>query len=92
MIKTKQELKEKTIAWLNDRFGEGHTFNYQLMRDYLEFLKSQGMVLKVKRDLPELKKLEGEATPKEKMAYLSGVEDYRDMLKETRFTSYEELI
>ena len=55
VTKTKQEaIREGTIAWLDDRFGEGHTFNYQLMWDYLEYLHSQGVVRKVDGGLPEV--------------------------------------
>lgn len=58
----------------------------------LTYLKSQGVVIRVEKELPKLKKLEGEATLKEKMAYLSGTEDYRDNLKGTGFCAYEEII
>ncbi|KKM89157.1 hypothetical protein LCGC14_1251380 [marine sediment metagenome] len=63
-----------------------------IVKESLEYLKSQGAKVTVERELPELKKLEGEATLKEKMAYLSGVEDYRAMLKKAGWCAYEEII
>lgn len=51
---TKQkEIREKTEAWVDNRFGVPNTFNLQLLWDYLRFLDSQDVAIKVDRELGE---------------------------------------
>ena len=96
MNKQEKILKKlATIVWIGDMsccLSAPTQRHIDLAKEGLKDLKSQGAVLKLEKELPELKKLGGEAALKEKMAYLSGVEDYRDMLKKAGWCAYEELI
>lgn len=91
--KIRRELYILTLGYFRRFNEEGDNFpNDTLCDEILSYLHSQGVVIRVERELPELKKLLGEATLQEKMAYLSGVKDYQAKIQEAGYVVVETLI
>ena len=90
---TKQEEIREGIANIlmdcGDEYWKHCSMEAELI---LIYLHSQGVVLKVERELPKLKELVGEVSLLEKMGYLSGVREYQDQIRKAGFVAVEPFI
>lgn len=85
-----EEIREGIQPWVDNRFGEGNLFNTQVLYDFLVYLHSKGVVIKVDRELPEnrYKKL----TDLGDAPWWIGYENGQDDMVEAGYTAVESLI
>ncbi len=108
MAKTKQEEIREGLAkrryydgmigigsgipqWEDRTEAEREHFRAKIDDDF-NYLHSQGVVIKVDRELPKLKSLTGDASLKEKLAFLQGVEALREEVIKAGYEAVEPLI
>ena len=63
-----------------------------MRKEYLDYLHSQGVVIKVEREFPKLVSLTGEASLPEKAAYLLGTKDAKEQYIKAGFEAVEPLL